>query len=66
MCAIYELENGLDNPALEFLIKAGADLNLTDNEGKTALMHAKDKNNEKAVELLELAGAKIHTPDDSN
>lgn len=43
---------------VEMLIKAGADLNIADHDGITALQHAKQEGQSEIAKLLESAGAK--------
>ena len=43
---------------VELLLKAGADVNIKNKDGKTALMLAQENNNTAIVELLKSAGAK--------
>jgi len=45
------------------LIRAGADVNLTNSEGRTALMYAADNGNLESVRALLLAGAIVNQRD---
>ena len=50
---------------MSLLIEAGANINLENREGQTALHQAVINNNIKAVEILLKAGAKLNTVDNS-
>jgi ankyrin repeat protein len=50
---VAALEDNED--AVETLLLAGADPRVADRDGKTALDHAKDEENDAVVEILELA-----------
>jgi ankyrin repeat protein len=45
-------------PVLQLLISAGADVNVSDSEGETALDKAIDEGNMQAAQVLRAAGAR--------
>ena len=47
-----------DTEVVQILLQAGADVNVVDNDGKSALMIAKEKSHTPIVNLLRRAGAK--------
>jgi len=61
---IHQVKNGKQD-AVEKLIKKGADLNLTDSNGKTALMYAAENSNDVMVDLLLGRGANLEIRDNN-
>ncbi len=54
---IIAVKNG-DAAMVKLLISHGADVNLTDNQGNTAMIYAKVRADAKMIEILKNAGAK--------
>ncbi len=54
-----------DIDAIKLFLKAGADINMSDNDGLTPLIYATKLNNSKIVKLLILMGADINRRDNS-
>ena len=58
--SIFEAARDGLYPCLIHHLKMGADVNKTDDEGKSALMHAVEENRHNCVRILIRAGANVN------